>query len=167
MHFLYRPVRSFWSILIGSFTGMSKLNNSQDHPFRKRSENFPRPKKSVAPKRRQANKFPHHATRIDLFSTYALFCHSDHVMLLEGIVSFKCRLMRVQMYAWLIKKQKENSHEGITWSKIGKQNVQAKKVYCIVLGVLGLHDTSLVNQNHRAIVLSVRGLVKYSPVSCY
>ena len=26
-------------------------------------------------------------------------------------------------------KQKENSHEGITWSEIGKQNVQAKEVY--------------------------------------
>ena len=26
-------------------------------------------------------------------------------------------------------KQKENSHEGITWSEMGKQNVQAKKVY--------------------------------------
>ena len=49
-------------------------------------------------------------------------------MLLEGIVSFKCRLMHVQLYA--MKKQKENSHEGITWSEIGKQNVQAEKVYC-------------------------------------
>ena len=26
-------------------------------------------------------------------------------------------------------KQKENSHEGITWSEMGKQNVQAKKGY--------------------------------------
>ena len=34
---------------------------------------------------------------IDLFSLYVLF--SDHVMLLEGIVSFKCRLMHVQIYA--------------------------------------------------------------------
>ena len=42
-------------------------------------------------------------------------------MLLEGIVSFKCRLMQ---------KQKENSREGITWSEMGKQNVQAEKVYC-------------------------------------
>ena len=47
-------------------------------------------------------------------------------MLLEGIVSFKCRLMHVQ----ILKKQKENSREGITWSEMGKQNVQAKKVYC-------------------------------------
>ena len=49
-------------------------------------------------------------------------------MLLEGIVSFTCRLMHVQMYASLMKKLKKNSHEGITWSEMGKQNVQAKKV---------------------------------------
>ena len=30
-----------------------------------------------------------------------------------------------------MKKQKENSHEGITWSEMGKQNVQAEKVYCL------------------------------------
>ena len=56
-----------------------------------------------------------------------MFCFliSDHVMLLEGIVSFKCRLMHVQMYAT----KKENSHEGITWSEMGKQNVQAEKIY--------------------------------------
>ena len=28
-----------------------------------------------------------------------------------------------------MQKQKENSHEGITWSEMGKQNVQAKEVY--------------------------------------
>ena len=28
-----------------------------------------------------------------------------------------------------MKKQKENSHEGITWSEMGKQNIQAKEVY--------------------------------------
>ena len=27
------------------------------------------------------------------------------------------------------KKQKENSHKGITWSEMGKQNTQAKEVY--------------------------------------
>ena len=27
-----------------------------------------------------------------------------------------------------MKKQKENSHEGITWSEMGKQNAQAEKV---------------------------------------
>ena len=30
-----------------------------------------------------------------------------------------------------MKKQKENSHEGITWSEMGKQNVQAEKVYSV------------------------------------
>ena len=29
-----------------------------------------------------------------------------------------------------MKKQKENSHEGITWSEMGKQSVQTQKVYC-------------------------------------
>ena len=28
-----------------------------------------------------------------------------------------------------MKKQKENSHEGITWSEMGKQNEHAEKVY--------------------------------------
>ena len=28
-----------------------------------------------------------------------------------------------------MKRQKENSHENITWSEMGKQNVQAEKVY--------------------------------------
>ena len=29
-----------------------------------------------------------------------------------------------------MQKEKENSHEGITWSEMGKQNVQPKEVYC-------------------------------------
>ena len=29
-----------------------------------------------------------------------------------------------------MKKEKENSHEGITWSEMRKQNIQAKEVYC-------------------------------------
>ena len=36
-----------------------------------------------------------------------------------------------------MKKQKENSHEGITWSEMGKQNVQAEKVYCFLLVEVG------------------------------
>ena len=66
---------------------------------------------------------------IDLFSLYVLFSISDHVMQLEGIVSFKCRLMHVQLHAYLMIKTRKNSHEGITWSEMGKQSVQAKKVY--------------------------------------
>ena len=34
-----------------------------------------------------------------------------------------------------MKKQKEISHEGITWSEMGKQNVQAEKVYHALLAV--------------------------------
>ena len=34
-----------------------------------------------------------------------------------------------------MKKQKENSHEGITWSEMGKQNVQAEKVYSLNINV--------------------------------
>ena len=30
------------------------------------------------------------------------------------------------------KTQEENSHEGITWSEIGKQNVQAIEVYLFI-----------------------------------
>ena len=37
--------------------------------------------------------------------------------------------MHVNMYAELMKKQKENSLENITWSEMGKQNGQAKEVY--------------------------------------
>ena len=33
-------------------------------------------------------------------------------------------------------KQKENSHEGITWSELGKQNVEAKEVYCFAFETL-------------------------------
>jgi len=56
-----------------------------------------------------------------------MFCFpiSDCVMRLEGMVSFKCPLM--QMYAKLMGKKKENAHEGIMWSEMGKQNAQAKK----------------------------------------
>ena len=37
----------------------------------------------------------------DVTFSACTFCFliSDHVMLLEGIVSFKCRLMQVQIYA--------------------------------------------------------------------
>ena len=31
-----------------------------------------------------------------------------------------------------MKRQKANSLENITWSELGKQNLQAKKVYCLV-----------------------------------
>ena len=34
-----------------------------------------------------------------------------------------------------MKKQKENSREGITWSEMGKQNVQAEKVYLTLVNL--------------------------------
>ena len=68
-----------------------------------------------------------------------MFCFpiSDHVMLLEGIVSFKCRAnvrMHVQMYVQHCitnEKLEANSHEGITWYEMGKQNIQAKEIYSV------------------------------------
>ena len=39
--------------------------------------------------------------------------------------------------------KKANSHEGITWSEIGKQNLQAKKVDCTSDGVVETTKTSL------------------------
>ena len=62
---------------------------------------------------------------IDLFSLYVLFSHFTPRDATPGN-----GLMHVQMYAELMKKQKENSHEDITWTEMGQQNVQAKKVHC-------------------------------------
>ena len=39
-----------------------------------------------------------------------------------------------------MKKQKENSLENITWSEMGKQNVQAKKVYKTACSFLETDD---------------------------
>ena len=39
-----------------------------------------------------------------------------------------------------MKTQKANSHEGITWSEMAKQNVQAKEVYS---AVTKLNDTGV------------------------
>ena len=57
---------------------------------------------------------------------------TDRVMVPQRIVSFKCRPMQVHPCAFvcmIIKRQKANSLENITWSELGKQNMQAKKVY--------------------------------------
>ena len=63
-----------------------------------------------------------------------MFCFpiSDHVMISQRTVSFKCRHMRVHPRANVCvinERQKENSLESTTWSELGKQNIQAKKVY--------------------------------------
>ena len=47
-----------------------------------------------------------------------------------------------------MKKQKENSHEGITWSEMGKQNVQAEKVYCML--TLSLKPANVVTSRCNA-----------------
>ena len=44
-----------------------------------------------------------------------------------------CACIHVPMYAFLMKRQKANSLKNITWSELGKQNVQGKKVYCQLL----------------------------------
>ena len=67
---------------------------------------------------------------IDLLACMFCFPISDHVMLLEGIVSFlMSSYARANVRITSEKKQKANSHEGITWSEMEKQNVQAKEVY--------------------------------------
>ena len=56
---------------------------------------------------------------IDLFSLYILKTFFQ-------ISSYAREYVRTT-YIW--KKQNENSLESITWSEMGKQNVQAKEVY--------------------------------------
>ena len=53
-------------------------------------------------------------------------------MLLEGIVSFKLSSYARANVRITIekKKKKQNSHESIMWSEMGKQNIQGKEVYC-------------------------------------
>ena len=63
------------------------------------------------------------------------FCFpiSDHVMVPHRTVFFKCRLMHVypRAYVYIIN-EKANSLENIRWSKLGKQNIQGRKVCCLV-----------------------------------
>mgnify|MGYP007058658188 CR=1 FL=1 len=50
-----------------------------------------------------------------------------------------------------MKRQKKNSHENITWSEMGMQNVQAKKVHfveCFILWLMGIY----FNQNKRRLL---------------
>ena len=71
-------------------------------------------------------------TSIDLFSLYVLFSHFR-----PRDATPENSFFQVSSYARAnvritCEKTKENSHENITWSEIGKQNVQAEKVYCQV-----------------------------------
>ena len=68
---------------------------------------------------------------IDLFSLYVLFCHFRPRDATRGNSFFQMSsYARANVRITNEKKEKENSHEGITWSEMGKQNVQAKEVYC-------------------------------------
>ena len=51
-----------------------------------------------------------------------------------------------------MKKQKENSREGITWSEMGKQNVQAEKVYYQHLWTQGFYLLWLWMMRHEEIL---------------
>ena len=69
-------------------------------------------------------------TVIDLFGLYILFFHFRPRDATRGNSFFQMSsYARANLRITNEKKQKENSHEGITWSEMGKQNVQAEKVY--------------------------------------
>ena len=63
-----------------------------------------------------------------LVSTFC-FPNSDHVTLPQRIASFKYLLIHVRTCGTIFERQKENSLKRITWSELGKRNLQAKKVY--------------------------------------
>ena len=70
------------------------------------------------------------AVPIDLFSLYVLFSHFRPRDATRGNSFFQMSsYARANVRITKEKKQKENSHEGITWSEMEKQNVQAKEVY--------------------------------------
>ena len=77
------------------------------------------------------NFLPQIFTAIDLFSLYVLFSHFRPCDATQGNSLFQmsslnaCANVRITTK----KKRKENSHEGIMWSEMGKQNVYAKRVY--------------------------------------
>ena len=66
---------------------------------------------------------------IDLFSLYVLFCHFRPRDATQGNSFFQMSSY-ARANVRIINEKIEDSHEGITWSEMGKQNVQAKKVYC-------------------------------------
>ena len=66
-----------------------------------------------------------------------------------------------------MKKQKENSREGITWSEMGKQNVQAEKGYCLTVKFpnWARFQPFLVESVHRFLEISVDTLQFFKPSS--
>ena len=76
------------------------------------------------------------ATSIDLFSLYILFSHFRPRDATRGNSFFQMSSYARANLRITNEKQKENSHEGITWSEMGKQNVQAEKVYWYVVSMV-------------------------------
>ena len=69
---------------------------------------------------------------IDLFSLYVLFSHFRPRDATRGNSFLQMSsYARANVRITNDKNKRKNSHEGITWSKMGKQNVQAKDVYFI------------------------------------
>ena len=68
---------------------------------------------------------------IDLFSLYVLFSHFRPRDATRGNSFFQMSsYARANVRITNDKKrQKPNSHKGITWSEMGKQKIQAKEVY--------------------------------------
>ena len=67
---------------------------------------------------------------IDLFSLYVLFSHFRPRDATRGNSFFQMSSYARANLRITNEKGKENSHVGITWSEMGKQDVQAEKVYC-------------------------------------
>ena len=68
--------------------------------------------------------------KIDLFSLYVLFSSFRPRDAIRGNSFFQMSSYARANVRITNEKQKANSHEGITWSETGKQNTQAKEVYC-------------------------------------
>ena len=69
---------------------------------------------------------------IDLFILYILFSHFRPCDATRGNSFFQMSsYAHANVHITNEKNKRQNSHEGITWSEMGKQNVQAKKVYSI------------------------------------
>ena len=76
---------------------------------------------------------------IDLFSLCVLFSHfRPRDATLGNSFFLMSSYARANVRITIEKKQKENSHEGITWCEMEKQNVQAKTVYCRIKLKLGV-----------------------------
>ena len=83
----------------------------------------------LSPPKRESPRHKVAENTIDLFSLYDLFSHFCPRDATRGNSFFQMSYARANVRITNEKKkQKENSHEGIAWSEMGKQNVQAKEV---------------------------------------